>query len=160
MRYSSSSSVSIACEGTHTDFEEEFQQDGVSTPIIRVETSNKPSGTPVFNIGAALSAKGAKPDSKAQDKDKHKRHGKKERKQRVSKPRPSKQFKKSSKKDKRSRTKKHKKHSARYGSSTSSSDDSVESSASNNSSSGKNPSSDQVFLNFILFFTFMCPCYI
>ena len=79
LRYSSSSSVSILCEGTHTDSEEEFQQDGVLRPIIRVETATKPSGTPVFNIGAALSAKGAKPDSKAHDKEKHKRHKKKER---------------------------------------------------------------------------------
>ena len=145
LRYSSSSSVSIPCEGAHTDSEEELQQEGISTPVITGEAATKSSGIPAFNIGDAFSVQGAKSDSRAQDKSKQKRHRKKERKQRVSKPKPSKQFKKSSKKDKKSRTKKHKKHFSRHRSSSSSSSDSVDSSSSNNSSSGNNSSSDQVF---------------
>ena len=108
LRYSSSSSVSIPCEGAHTDSEEELQQEGISTPVITGEAATKSSGIPAFNIGDAFSVQGAKSDSRAQDKSKQKRHRKKERKQRVSKPKPSKHFKKSSKKDKKSRTKKHK----------------------------------------------------
>ena len=142
----STSSVSIPCEGTHTDSEEDEQLSGNNTPIIQAEEKHVPkTATPIpptFNIGSLFASSSRTADFQAQSKQKQKKLKKKDKKPRVSKPK--KQPKKSSKKDKRSRTRKHKKHSSRHRVSSSSSESAGEDYSSESSSSSKSSSSDQV----------------
>ena len=142
----STSSVSIPCEGTHTDSEEDEQFSGNNTPILAEEKSVARAATPIppsFNIGSVFSSTSRTADFQAQSKQKQKKLKKKDKKPRVSKPK--KQPKKSSKKNKKSKARKHKKHSSRHRVSSSSSESASEDYSSESSSSSKSSSSDQVF---------------
>jgi len=142
----STSSVSIPCEGTHTDSEEDEQFSGNNTPILAEEKSVARAATPIppsFNIGSVFSSSSRTTDFQAQSKQKQKKLKKKDKKPRVSKPK--KQPKKSSKKNKKSKARKHKKHSSRHRVSSSSSESASEDYSSESSSSSKSSSSDQVF---------------
>jgi len=143
----STSSVSIPCEGTHTDSEEDEHFSGNNTPILLAEEKSVArAATPIppsFNIGSVFSSSSRTTDFQAQSKQKQKKLKKKDKKPRVSKPK--KQPKKSLKKNKKSRARKHKKHSSRHRVSSSSSESASEDYSSVSCSSSKSSSSDEVF---------------
>ena len=144
----STSSVSIPCEGTHTDSEEDEQFSGNNTPILAEEKSVARAATPIppsFNIGSVFSSTSRTADFQAQSKQKQK---------------------KLKKKDKKPRARKHKKHSSRHRVSSSSSETASEDYSSESSSSSKSSSSDQVFYMYIyvmvllFYILFICIIYV